>query len=111
MALAFALKLRDPEDVRFSRIVEITLDNSYPTGGYAITGAMLGFGSGGVIDVLEPLQPTIDGYVPMWDDANGKLKFFQCAGAGAPMTELGAAASVLNTKKLRVLVYAQGNQT
>jgi hypothetical protein len=111
MAATVALKLRDPDAVRFSRIVDITLDNAYPTGGYPFTPAQLGFGAGGTIDAFVLLQPVVDGYFGQWDMANSKLKFYQCAGAGAPGTELGASAAVLNGKVVRALIYGAGNQT
>lgn len=112
MTLTLALKRRDPAQHRFERIVEITLDNNYPTNGWPITAKDLGFGSSAVLEFLSlGSMLTTNGYFLVWDQANGKLKAYQCAGAGAAATELANNASVLNTIKIQVRAVASGQQT
>jgi hypothetical protein len=113
MTLSFALKRRDPAQQRFERVVEITLDNSYPSpGGWAISAKDLGFGSSAILDHLALGSTlTTNGYFLVWDAANGKLKAYQCAGAGAAATELANNASVLSGIKVPVRAVASGQQT
>ena len=53
------------------RIGKITFDSSYPTGGEAITVANFNF-SGGILALF--LEPSLGGYVPVWDGTNSKIK-------------------------------------
>lgn len=69
----------------------ITGDSSYVTGGEAVTANQLGLTR---ITSLIPVAST-GGYVPAWDQTNGKLKIFQGDNANAasgPLVELGSTA-------------------
>lgn len=64
--------------IRNKRFVvqSITFDNSYATGGEALTPAMLGLGT---VDFVS--FSTNGNFSVVWDRANNKLKAFTAAGA------------------------------
>ena len=51
----------------------LAADNSYPTGGYAITPAQLGFAS--QIDYLDIVNENISAWSASWNKATQKLQF------------------------------------
>lgn len=74
------------------RIVQVTMDASYPTGGYAITKTQLGLGS--TIYFVMPAN-AMDStgarlYEAVWDYANSKLKLFYPQGGGGTFTNDGS---------------------
>lgn len=81
------------------RVIPITLDNSYPTGGYAITRAQLGLAGADNPDAVIPIGPASTGHWALWDATNNKLKFFSAAG-----TELAGASAALNAATISLLV-------
>lgn len=115
MALAFDLTgKKDAIGSMFIRLVKITLDNSYVgPGGWAITPAQCGFGSGGQIIDMAIINPIVAGKLVEWDQANLKLKALRDndAGAyvqGADAVELANASAVMNGKVVRAWVYGTG---
>ena len=111
MALAYSIKSRDVAGSQFLRVVDITLDNSYPTGGWALAVKSLGLGTNGVIKFLE-VPGSEDGYILQYDEVNTKLKVFQGDNANAaagPATELPNASAVMNGKVVRVKVQGTGS--
>jgi hypothetical protein len=60
-------------------LVELVGDTAYPTNGYAITPALLGLIA---IDWFVPICCS-GGLIPVWDQANQKLKLFYPSGGGA----------------------------
>ena len=89
MALAFAnFKRMAPKKGGFrSGYVDITLDASYSSGGWAITAANL------VLSTLHNLIPpgSKNGFVLEWDHVNGKLKAYQEADGASALGEIDAA--------------------
>lgn len=83
IALAIALLLGDHGPLMNLnwRMVTATLDNSYPSGGYALIPAELGFTT---IRVLLPIP--YGGYVFQW--TGSRLMAFQQSGAAGPMIEV-----------------------
>lgn len=93
------------------RVVDLTLDNSYPTGGWAITPQMAGFGTNGSVIHVYGISSK-DGYSLGWDEVNKKLKVFQgdnTNAASAPGVELPNASAVMNGKVVRALVIGYGH--
>lgn len=59
---------------------DITLDTSYPTGGYSIPASSLGWSE--ITEVIFGGESgSTKGYHPVWDTANKKLMLFRAAGA------------------------------
>lgn len=86
-------------------LVDITLDNAYTAGGWAITAANVGLPTGGTLYCLIP-SPSKGGYVLEWDQVNGKLQAFQEADGAGAMAEIDAAD--LNGEVVRCLVIGYG---
>lgn len=87
------------------KLVQITLDNAYPTGGWAITPAQVGLDT--TITRLIPLGFTLNGFGLSWDQANRKLKAlkfdYPAAAAGAAI-EAAANEAGLNGQVVHCLV-------
>jgi len=67
------------------RFVQVTLDNSYPSGGYTLTAAGLNMPA-----TFYVLPCAVNGgYVAAWDSTNEKLRIYKCTASAAAMTELG----------------------
>ena len=102
MALSFSTvrKERPQWGIR-SGIVDITFDNSYPTGGWAIAASDLG------IEALYNLEipgVTPGGYLLAWDRVNGKIKAFEFdydASADGAAKELAASSAALDGVTVR----------
>jgi hypothetical protein len=94
------------------RLVDVTLDNSYPSpGGWAVTPQQLGFGVNGRI-LMVWADAIQDGYLIMWDEAASKIKVFQgdnTNAAAAPGVELTNASAVMNNKVLRLCAFGDGH--
>ena len=82
-------------------VVTLTLDNSYPTGGYAITAGQFGASNGRVIEGAALLggNAAAGGYQPIWDNVNGKLMVWRTGAVNA------VAEQVPNATDLSALVY------
>lgn len=74
-------------------IVDIALDATYASGGYAITAASCGLGT---IHAVVALNSTTDGFLPVYDVANGKLQIYKGA-ATVTVTSGNAAFSEMAT--------------
>jgi len=104
MSLGYSIKKDFAENIRVRwRVVDLTMDNAYPTGGYSLSAASLKLG--GILAVLVCGQE--DGYVPVWDRSAGKLKIFRCdydAVADGALIECSASLADLNGKIITVIV-------
>lgn len=78
---------------------EIQFDNSYPTGGEAITAAELGFDKS-VFELFFNHDPAAS-RIPVYDKANGKIKLFTALSTEA------ANASDQSTIKVRFLAVGE----
>jgi len=91
----------------FFRVVDLTLDNAYAAGGYAITPAQLGFGANGVIYGVQ--SGVAGGFLTEWDQANKKLKCRDVSGGvGAVTPECANNLAALNGIVARVLAWGKG---
>lgn len=111
MAIATSIIRRDTLGSLEYRVVDITLDNSYPTGGWAVSAQAVGFGLNG--QILGEIGGAIkDGYMLQYDQVNNKIKVFQGdnANAGAaPGVELANASAVMNGKVVRMAFIGLGH--
>jgi hypothetical protein len=98
MAATVAEVSRDNTGGRLRLIVDITGDNSYPTGGWAVTPAQLGVQR---IDRVsaDVKSPSTTSYIAQWDYANNKIKVFW---TGAAVN--GTLGEVTNATNLSTLV-------
>lgn len=87
---------------------KITLDNSYPTGGYALLYGPVGSGLGMDVQIdAFHVHPTSDNpYIPREDRANKKVKW-GVIGSGGTWVELANTAYVLDA--LTAEVWAEGS--
>jgi hypothetical protein len=82
------------------RLVDVTCDASYPTGGYPLSATQLGLSKArGVIVTSHP-----SGYVIEFDAVNSKLKFYRTNTTGAALSEIPNATS-LSGIVVHLLVY------
>jgi len=94
---------RNSDGRYFSQIVDIALDNSYPTGGYAISPRDVGLGL--TIFGMQIIggNSAANGRKAMWDTGNNKLMLAQDAGAAGAMAQVPNATDV-STLTFRVKV-------
>lgn len=92
----------------FTRVVDVTLDASYPAGGYPLTAAQLGLGTNGVVVFVDAGMSKVSGWVVAWDYTNGKLQVFDGSGAANAVSHEVAAATVLTGIVARILVWGKG---
>jgi hypothetical protein len=93
----------------FFRIVDVTLDGSYPAGGYPLAAKDFGFGVNGVIFLVTGDYSKTGGWGPAsWDYTNNKLQVFDSSGAANVVNHEVAAATVLTGVVVRLLVWGKG---
>lgn len=92
MALTFGAQKRYNIGGRWQAITSLTLDASYPTGGYAVTGQQLGLPAG-LVDYVDLGSASNGGYQLSYNYATGKIQAFQGA-AAAPSTEVPNATNL-----------------
>lgn len=91
------------------RVVDVTLDASYPAGGYALTPRDLGFGANGVIFGVFGSGSKTAGWMVGWDYTNNKLQVFDGSGAANVAMHEVAAATVLTGVVVRLLAFGKGH--
>lgn len=110
MAITITVAKRDATSLA-RRLIVLTLDNSYPTGGWAITPKDVGLGtSGDILGVNVIGAPS--GYKFEYDLVNDKLMAFQGDNpnaAAAPGVQLPNASAVLNGAQVVVEVIGHGH--
>jgi hypothetical protein len=100
MALTFSTKTMLPLDGGWRHgFVDITLDNSYSAGGWAIAASDLNLGTLYHLEVPSAGVAGSLGYPLRWDHATGKLLAFEEADGAAGLQEIDAAD--LNGEVLR----------
>ena len=108
MALAYSIKRRGSVGDLNYRIVDVTLDNAYAAGGYALSPQFLGFGSNGTI--LFVLAGLADGFLTEFDEATGKLKVRDYStAADTAAREVTNALAGLNGLVVRLLAFGVGH--
>lgn len=80
-------------------IYDIQFDNSYPTGGYAVSAHDFGLGTVlmGMSEVGQSLTTSAaitTKYILNYNKGTGKIQLFVDAGSNAPLAELAAAQNV-----------------
>lgn len=84
----------------FEKLVDVTFDSSYPTGGEPLTASDLGFGS--VLSVVGDVLPSGAVRYVAYDRTNSKLLAFDADGAQI------ADTTSLATITVRLLVRGRG---
>ena len=93
----------------FFRVVDVTLDGSYPAGGYALTPQQIGFGANGVIYLVTAGGYTkTGGWAVGWDYTNNKLQVFDGSGAANVVNHEVVATTVLTGVVARVIAFGKG---
>lgn len=89
------------DGARFERIIDVTFDSSYPTGGYPLTVANT-FLRNAIYDVRDGVSSG--GHVVRYNPTTGKLQLYVGgAAASTPLAELANATNVSTvTARLRV---------
>jgi len=77
---------------RFQSVTTVTLDASYPTGGYTVTPASLGLPAG-FVDVIDANTGPDSGFLVTYNIATNKMQAFVGA-AGAADTEVANATNL-----------------
>lgn len=96
-----AITLVIREQLGFSNLTvsTLSLDNSYPTGGYALTPQQLGVGSSAAWVMAQPKS----GYVFEWIPSTSKLMVRWSGAAGAIDPEVTAATDLSAVTGVRVM--------
>src|SRR5215471_12192828 len=106
MALGYAVRDRGAFGDLFTRIVDITFDASYASGGYTLDTKACGFGTNGTI--LSALGSN-GGFFADLSPSTGKLLVRDASGAaGAVSPEVPNNAAALNTVVMRLLLLGKG---
>lgn len=92
----------------FFRIVDVTLDGSYPAGGYPLAAKDLGFGLNGTIWAIPGGNSKTGGWTVAWDFTNSKLQVFDSSGAANAVQHEVIATTVLTGVVVRLLVFGKG---
>lgn len=92
----------------FFRVCDITLDASYPAGGYVITPQQMGFGANGQIVNMDADCSKTGGWTVAWDYINGKLQVFDGSGAANAAMHEVAAATPLTAVVVRLMAWGKG---
>lgn len=92
----------------FFRVVDVTLDGSYPALGYPITPAQLGFGANGVIWQVLVTNDKTGLWDCGWDYTNGKLRVYDGSGAANVAMHEVIATTVLTGVVVRLLALGKG---
>ena len=109
MALAYAIKARAAIGDMHVRLVDITLDATYPSGGWALDAKSMGFGLSGQILAVIPVGGAEQGRLLEWDEANNKLLVRDSSGAANAATPEITTVSQMNAAVTRVLVLGRGS--
>lgn len=94
-----------PKAPSFVDRIQFTGDTAYPTGGTAGFKASLQKVTKDLRTPFAVLGQDCGGYVPVYDEANDKLKVFWCAGNGAPMSEVTNATN-LGAVTFNIVVFS-----
>lgn len=107
MALAYSIKGRGSIGDLAIRVVDITLDNAYAAGGWALTPSGVGLGTSGVILGVIPMGGKA-GRGLEYDQVNGKLQVRDASGAANAASPEITTLTQMDTQVARVVVIGQG---
>lgn len=92
----------------FTEEVSLVGDAAYPTGGTA--GLQVAYRAKGDAQAFRTIVAVLPldckGYIPGWDSAAGKLKFYQSAGSAAPGGEVPNATD-LSAVTMKLLIVSR----
>jgi hypothetical protein len=109
MAPAVSIKRRNAVGDQFERLVELTLDATYPSpGGWPLTPQQLGFGANGVIDSVQVAENR-DGFNFSWNTVTQKLVARRTGAINVAEEEAPNNLAALNTLVIRLLVRGRGS--
>jgi hypothetical protein len=76
-----------------ARLVEVTMSNSYTTGGETVTPNSCRLGK-----IAAVLPAAAAGYVPVWDQANSKLLAYRVGAENAALAQVSNATNLSSVK-------------
>jgi hypothetical protein len=91
----------------FFRVVDVTLDNAYPAGGWAIAAKDLGFGVNGVVYGVSA-QGDTGGFAVSYNPTTKKLMVRDASGAANALTPEITTATLMNGVVVRLLAWGIG---
>jgi hypothetical protein len=107
VALGYAVRNRSAFGDLFVRIVDLTFDASYASGGYTLDPKSCGFGGSGTILMVD--TSPFAGFLMEYNPTTGKVLVRDCSGAaGAATPEVANNLAGLNGLVARVIVYGKG---
>lgn len=109
MALAYAIRGRGALGDFHVRIVDITLDNAYVSGGWPLSAKDMGFGLNGVILAVIPAGGAEQGRILEWDQATNKLMVRDASGAANAASPEITTLTQMNGFVARVVVLGKGS--
>jgi hypothetical protein len=109
MALTLGAQTRNAAGGRYQTMTRITVDTSYPAGGWPLTGTQLGLPTGQVDSVAADQNgvTAAGGVTLAYDKANQKLMAFGGAAAGAAQAEITGGVN-LTTQLANLQLVAYG---
>jgi hypothetical protein len=109
MALTYSIIGRGSIGNLGIRVVDITLDNAYAAGGWALTAKDLGFGTNGQVLGVIPMGGAEQGRILEWDQANNKLLVRDASGAANAASPEITTLTQMNGFVCRVVVLGIGS--
>src|SRR5215831_10075098 len=107
MALGYAIRDRGAFGDLFTRLVDITFDASYASGGYTLDAKQCGFGTNG--QILHASGGANGGFFYDLSPSTGKLLVRDASGAaGAVSPEVPNNAAALNGVVARIMLFGKG---
>jgi hypothetical protein len=106
MALAYSIKGRGSMGDIGIRVVDVTLDNSYPSGGWALDPQGMGFGKNGTI--LTVIAGPEQGRFLEYDESAGKLMVRDASGAANAASPEITTVTQMSAMVARLVAYGKG---
>jgi hypothetical protein len=107
VALGFNIVDRGAAGDLFYRVVDITMDNNYPAGGWPIAPKDVGLGNNGVIFFVHAMG-MISGRGMEWDQTNKKLMVRDFSGAANAATPEITTVAQMAGIVARVIAWGKG---
>lgn len=108
MALAYNVVDRGAFGDLNVRVVDITLDNAYAAGGWALTAKDLGFGTNGIVYGVIPFSDG-SGRILSWDRTANKLMVRDASGAANAATPEITTLTQMSGVIVRVIAFGKGH--
>jgi hypothetical protein len=90
------------------RVVDITLDNAYPAGGWALSPQSLGFGQNGIVYGVILFSDGTGRFVS-WDRVNNKLMVRDASGAANAASPEITTATQMSGAVVRAIALGKGH--